>query len=140
MRREPARAARAKTGRRQNNLRRNPTKGKHRMKMRDLVVAASAVLIATGAIAAGEPQAQNPDAQAIRDASVVREAQERLRSKGYAATPEGLKEFQQAEGLAPSGKLDQRTLAALGVEASAASGNSVPSGASPDGTRRPPRY
>jgi hypothetical protein len=115
-------------------------KGNHCMKMRQLVVAASAVLIATGAIAAGQPQAQNQDAQAIRDASVVREAQERLRSRGYAATPDGLKEFQQAEGLAPSGKLDQRTLAALGVEASAASGNSVPSGASPDGTRRPPRY
>lgn len=109
------------------------------MKMRRLVVAASAVLISSGAIAAGEQQARDQDAQAIRDATIVREAQQRLRSNGYAATPDGLKEFQQAQGLAPSGKLDQRTLAALGVEASAAGGGSAPSGSSPDGTRRPPR-
>ena len=88
------------------------------MKMRHFVVPIAAALISHGAIAAGQqlPGTQDPtEAQAIRDASTVREAQERLRAAGYAATPDGLKEFQQARGLAPSGKLDQRTLAALGV-------------------------
>ena len=97
------------------------------MKMRHLVIATSAALLSFGAIAGGQQQSQSKDgteAQAIRDASTVREAQERLRSEGYAATPQGLKEFQQAKGIAPSGKLDQQTLAALGVGASAASGAS----------------
>ncbi len=97
------------------------------MKMRHLVIATSAALLSFGAIAGGQQQSQSKDgteAQAIRDASTVREAQERLRSEGYAATPQGLKEFQQAKGIAPSGKLDQQTLAALGVDASAASGGS----------------
>ena len=88
------------------------------MKMRHVVIAASAALVSLGAIAGGQQQSQSRDgaeAQALRDASTVREAQERLRSAGYAATPEGLKEFQQAQGIAPSGKLDQQTLAALGV-------------------------
>jgi len=95
--------------------------------MRHLVVAASAALVSLGAIAGGQQQSQSRDgteAQALRDASTVRAAQERLRAEGYAATPQGLKEFQQAKGLEPSGKLDQQTLAALGVSASAASGAS----------------
>ena len=106
------------------------------MKMRHFVIATSAALLSFGAIAGGQQQSQSKDgteAQAIRDASTVREAQERLRSEGYAATPQGLKEFQQAKGIAPSGKLDQQTLAALGVGASAASGAS--SGRAPQGAQ-----
>lgn len=94
------------------------------MKMHQLVVATSAALFSAGAIAGGQQHSERKDgteAQAIRDASTVREAQERLRAEGYAATPQGLKEFQHAKGLAPSGKLDQQTLAALGVGASASS-------------------
>jgi peptidoglycan hydrolase-like protein with peptidoglycan-binding domain len=82
------------------------------------IVATSAALVSLGAMAGGQQQSQSRDraeAQAIRDASTVREAQERLRAEGYAATPAGLKEFQQAKGISPSGKLDQKTLAALGV-------------------------
>jgi murein L,D-transpeptidase YcbB/YkuD len=97
------------------------------MKMRHLVVATSAALVSLGAIAGGQQHSQSGDrteAQAIQDATTVRQAQERLRSEGYAATPDGLKEFQQAKGLSPSGKLDQQTLAALGVGASASSGAS----------------
>jgi len=97
------------------------------MKMRSIVVAASAALVSLGAMAEGQ-HSQGADAsesQAIRDASIVREAQERLRAAGYAATPDGLKEFQQSKGISPSGKLDQRTLAALGVGASASSGASA---------------
>lgn len=95
------------------------------MKMRHIVVAASTVLVSLGAIAAGGQHSQGAattESQAIRDAAIVREAQERLRAKGYAATPDGLKEFQQSKGISPSGKLDQRTLALLGVGAPASSG------------------
>ena len=108
------------------------------MKMRHLVVAASAALVSLGAIAGGQQHSQSSDRteeQAIRDASTMREAQERLRAEGYAATPDGLKEFQQAKGMAPSGKLDQQTLAALGVGASASSGAS--SGTAPQRGERP---
>jgi len=104
------------------------------MKMRHLVVATSAALVSLGAIAGGQQQSQSGDrteSQAIQDATTVRQAQERLRSEGYAATPDGLKEFQQAKGLSPSGKLDQQTLAALGVGVSASSGASSDSQAQP---------
>lgn len=110
------------------------------MEMRHLVVATSAALVSLGAIAGGQQQSQSRDrteAQAIQDATTVREAQERLRAEGYAATPDGLKEFQQAKGLSPSGKLDQQTLAALGVGAAASSGPSSDT-APPRGER--PKY
>ena len=109
------------------------------MKMRHLVVATSAALLSYGAIAGGQQQSQSREPQsqdqALRDASIVREAQQSLRAKGYAATPDGLKEFQQAQGIAPSGKLDQQTLAALGVNGSAASGAS--SGTAPQRGEKP---
>jgi len=101
---------------------------------RHFIVATSAALVSLGAIADGPQRSQSRDpaeAQAIRDASTVREAQERLRAEGYAATPDGLKEFQQAKGIAPSGKLDQKTLAALGVGGSASSGASSESAPPP---------
>ena len=85
---------------------------------RHFIVATSAALVSLGAIAGGLQHSQSRDhaeAQAIRDASTVREAQARLRAQGYAATPGGLKEFQQAKRISPSGKLDQKTLVALGV-------------------------
>jgi peptidoglycan hydrolase-like protein with peptidoglycan-binding domain len=88
--------------------------------MHHVVVAASAALLSYGAVAAQDAQ----DA-ALRDANTVREAQSRLRDHGYAATPQGLKEFQQARGLEAHGKLDPQTLAALGLE-NPASGGSVP--------------
>jgi peptidoglycan hydrolase-like protein with peptidoglycan-binding domain len=96
------------------------------MKVRHLVVAASAALLSFGAVAGGEQHSQNKDAAAPQasESAVIREAQDALRSNGYAATPQGLREFQQAQGLEPSGTLDQQTLAALGVGASAASGAS----------------
>jgi hypothetical protein len=81
--------------------------------MRHLIVATSAALLSLGAVA-GAPQAAN-------DSSVIREARDALRAQGYAATPQGLRKFQQAQGIEPSGKLDQKTMAALGVGASASS-------------------
>lgn len=97
------------------------------MKVRHLVIATSAALLSFGAIAGGQQQSQskeNSTPQAATESSTIREAQDALRSQGYAATPQGLAEFQQAKGIEASGKLDEQTLAALGVGASAASGGS----------------
>lgn len=98
------------------------------MKLRHhFVVATSAALVSLGAIAGGQQQSQREQEtapQAATEASIVRAAQSKLRSQGYAATPQGLAEFQQAKGIEASGKLDEQTLAALGVDASAASGGS----------------
>jgi hypothetical protein len=91
------------------------------MKMRHLVVATSAALVSLGAIAGGQ---QHSEDNASTEALIVREAQSKLRSQGYAATPQGLAEFQQAKGIEPSGKLDEQTLAVLGIEDPAASGSS----------------
>lgn len=99
------------------------------MKMRHLVVATSAALLSFGAIAEGQPhQSQSRETrapQATGDANVVAAAEQRLRSAGYPATTQGLKEFQQANGIEASGQLDAQTLAALGVDVSAASGGST---------------
>ena len=92
------------------------------MKMRHFVVATSAALVSLGAIAAGQQHSQ--DKAASIEATIVREAQSKLRSQGYAPTPQGLAEFQQAKGIEPSGKLDEQTLAVLGIEDPSASGAS----------------
>lgn len=91
------------------------------MKMRHFVVATSAALVSLGAIASGQQHSQE---KASTEATIVREAQSKLRSQGYAPTPQGLAEFQQAQGIEPSGKLDEQTLAVLGVDDPAASGAS----------------
>jgi murein L,D-transpeptidase YcbB/YkuD len=111
------------------------------MKRRHLVVAASAVLLSFNAIADGGKQhsedSQRTAPQATNDAETVRQAQDQLRAAGYPATPQGLKEFQQAKGIEPHGKLDQQTLAALGVDASASSGASSDRETPPSGA---PKY
>jgi peptidoglycan hydrolase-like protein with peptidoglycan-binding domain len=68
--------------------------------------------------------------------STIKQAQEKLSSKGHDVQADGvlgpktqaaLKEFQQKEGIQASGRLDQETLAALGVEeGSAGTGSSSP--------------
>lgn len=109
------------------------------MKMRHFVVATSAALISSGVIAGGQQHSQSGETrsgqtqtapQAAAD-STIREAQERLQSEGYAPTPQGLREFQQAKGIQPSGQLDEQTLVALGVGAPAASGASSEGAAQP---------
>src|SRR5688572_7117919 len=111
------------------------------MKMRHLVVATSAALLSFGAMAGGgQQQSQSEDRgapQAATEVSIVREALDKLRAEGYAATPQGLAEYQQAKGIEPSGKLDQQTLAALGVADPAASGGSAGSAPQP---RERPKY
>lgn len=105
------------------------------MKMRHLVVATTAALLSFGAIAEGQRhQSQSSEStapQAANEADVVRAAQQRLQAAGYPATPQGLREFQQANGIQASGQLDAQTLAALGVDASAASGASSESASQP---------
>ena len=88
------------------------------MKMRHFVFAASTAVLSLNATGGQQHSYRLDDAEAraIRDATIVREALARLRAHGYAATPDGLKEFQQAKGISPSGKFDQKTLAALGVD------------------------
>jgi peptidoglycan hydrolase-like protein with peptidoglycan-binding domain len=77
------------------------------------------------------------------DASLVRSAQQALKDKGYdagaidgqmgPATEGALRSFQQAQGLPQTGDLDQRTLAALGVQGRGASSGSSAS-ANPSAT------
>jgi hypothetical protein len=55
------------------------------MKMRHFVVATSAALVSLGAIAAGQQHSQD---KASVEATIVREAQSKLRSQGYAPTPQ----------------------------------------------------
>ena len=98
------------------------------MKTRHLVVATSVALLSFGALAEGQQQSQGsgdrPPQAASDSTATVRQAQEALTSRGYAATPQGLREFQQANGIDASGMLDPQTLAALGVSASSGSGAS----------------
>jgi len=75
-------------------------------------------------------QAQSPD--------IVREAQQQLASQGYDPGPadgkfgpktqKEIKKFQEDRQLQSSGRLDQQTLAALGVSQSASAGSSSTSG------------
>jgi peptidoglycan hydrolase-like protein with peptidoglycan-binding domain len=81
-----------------------------------------------GEKAGGQQMSQNKE--------LVKQAQEKLSAAGHDVggadgimgpkTQKGLKEFQQSKGLQPSGQLDQKTLAELGVsgDASASTGAS----------------
>jgi peptidoglycan hydrolase-like protein with peptidoglycan-binding domain len=82
-----------------------------------------------------QPQQQQSTAPGM-DQSAIKQAQEKLSSKGHDVQADGvlgpktqaaLKEFQEKEGIQASGRLDQETLAALGVdEGSAGTGSSSP--------------
>lgn len=83
-----------------------------------------------------QPQQQQQSTAPGMDQSTIKQAQEKLSSKGHdvqadgvlgAKTQAAVKEFQEKEGIQASGRLDQETLAALGVEeGSAGSGSSSP--------------
>ena len=122
------------------------------MKLSHFVVAGTAVLslgaIATGAQARGDQaqsgQAAQAQVQAGLSADVIRQTQEKLSAAGHdvgradgimgARTQQGLKAFQQSKGIEVTGQLDQRTLAALGVESAAV--GATP-GASPERALEP---
>lgn len=110
------------------------------MKGRHVLVAATAATLSFGALAGGQQHSQESETtrpQAAVDTEAVRQAQDQLRAAGYPATPQGLREFQQAKGIEPSGKLDRQTLAALGVDTSASSGASSGRETPPSGA---PKY
>jgi peptidoglycan hydrolase-like protein with peptidoglycan-binding domain len=82
----------------------------------------------------GSPQ------QASQDSETVKQAQQKLSEKGHDAGPTdgmigpktqaALKEFQQKQGMQPSGQLDSQTLAALDIDSGSASTGSSSSGSS----------
>ncbi len=97
---------------------------------------------------ASQEQPQQQSTAPGVDQSTIKQAQEKLSSKGHdvqadgvlgAKTQAAVKEFQQKEGIQASGRLDQETLAALGVdEASAGAGStSSPSSAPSEPTAEP---
>jgi peptidoglycan hydrolase-like protein with peptidoglycan-binding domain len=117
-----------------------------------LIAGASAVSL--GAVAGGEQKntqdttQSQAQPQAARNPELVKQAQEKLSAAGHDAgaadgmigpkTQAALKEFQQSKGIEASGRLDQQTLAELGVSdaapastgSSAASSSSGPSSSS----------
>jgi hypothetical protein len=85
------------------------------------------------------------------DTQLVQSVQQALKQKGYDVggvdgqwgpnTQDGVRQFQQAQGITPSGNLDAQTLSALGVEQNQATqgGMSSSSGMSPQGATPTPR-
>src|SRR5216684_3357543 len=107
------------------------------------VIAASALVLSPAfAQNAQQDSSQQGGAQqstsAAVDTSVVQQIQQALNSKGYNTGPvdgkmgkktqQALTKFQQAQGLQATGQADQQTLAALGVQAQAATGGSQTGG------------
>lgn len=108
------------------------------MKLSHIVIASTAAL-SFGAWAEGSKSHQDRQWQSSAgtsmqyeshaSSSVIRKAQQKLSDAGHDAGPadgimgpqtaQALKNFQQAKGLEASGRLDQRTLAELGLESSA---------------------
>ena len=99
--------------------------------------------LATGQQAGGEQQV--PQVPMAASSQLVRSVQQQLQAKGVDPGPidgmwgpqthQGLRDFQQAEGLEPNGQLNGRTLAALGIpdSASAAAGQSASAGGTAQG-------
>jgi peptidoglycan hydrolase-like protein with peptidoglycan-binding domain len=85
---------------------------------------------------ASQEQPQQQSTAPGMEQGTIKQAQEQLSSKGHDVQADGvlgpkteaaLKEFQEKEGIQASGRLDQETLAALGVdEGSAGTGSSSP--------------
>jgi peptidoglycan hydrolase-like protein with peptidoglycan-binding domain len=121
------------------------------MKLRSVVLA-TAVSLSLGAVAyaqqgedpaAEQPEkATQPQGQGKRmqmSAEMVRQVQQQLNDKGHDAGPvdgifgkrtrKALKDFQKAEGMQPTGKLDAETMAALGVEDASSASSEQPSDA-----------
>lgn len=121
------------------------------MKFKLIIAAITAVLSAGAYAAAGESATQQRQSQAGQDRSMsqsqsmqqqdgsqaqssdmVRKAQQALKEKGFDPGPvdgmmgprtqQAIKQFQESQAnLKPTGKLDQQTLAALGIEGQASS-------------------
>jgi len=125
------------------------------MKLRQLVIAALAVSGAATLASANDASKQ----MSSSDSSSITQLQQALNDKGFNAGPvdgvsgpktkAALKQFQQSQGIAASGKADNQTLAALGVSGSSAASSqssdtslssspSASQGASSMGSSQPP--
>ena len=126
------------------------------------IIAAVAAISATGALAAGDPSHQRPSSPSYSGSSsaaqaqaggqaqspeVVKQVQQQLNKKGYEVgsadgqagprTQAGVKKFQETEKLNATGRIDQQTLAALGIneqDATGGFGRSPASSSSPTGS------
>ena len=126
------------------------------------IVAAVAAISATGALAAGDPSHQRPSSQSssgssstaqaqasgqLQSPEVVKQVQQQLNQKGYEVgsadgqagprTQAGVKKFQESQKLNATGRIDQQTLAALGIneqDATGGFGRSPASSSSPSGS------
>jgi peptidoglycan hydrolase-like protein with peptidoglycan-binding domain len=88
----------------------------------------------------GQSQQGGASAQGSQSPDTVKQAQEKLSAAGMDTGPAdgklgpktqaAVKEYQQSKGIQASGKLDQQTLAALGVGASSGSASSGSTGSS----------
>lgn len=132
------------------------------MKLKPITAAILTAVLSVGAYAASEPATQQRQSQAGQDRSMpqsqgmersqaqaqssdtVRKAQEALKDKGFDAGPvdgimgpkteQAVKKFQESQAkLKATGKLDQQTLSALGVE-----GKASPAMGSTPGSQRAP--
>jgi peptidoglycan hydrolase-like protein with peptidoglycan-binding domain len=105
------------------------------------VIAASALVLSPAFAQNAQQDAQEKGSASTSetaDSNVVQQIQQALNSKGYNTgavdgkmgqkTQQALTKFQQAQGLQPTGQLDQQTLAALGVQAQSAVGGSQAGG------------
>src|SRR5262245_49485397 len=109
------------------------------MKLRHVALAGITAMAFGHTALAGEGAHQKQSG--AQNEQTIRQAQEQLSSKGHEVQADGklgpktqaaVKEFQQSEGIQASGRLDQETLAALGVsEGSAGAGASSAPAATP---------
>ena len=85
---------------------------------------------------ASQEQSQQQSTAPGLEQNTIKQAQEQLSSKGHDVQADGvlgpktqaaLKEFQEKEGIQASGRLDQETLAALGVDEGSAGAGSTSS-------------
>jgi peptidoglycan hydrolase-like protein with peptidoglycan-binding domain len=93
------------------------------------LLVAPGYVLARGQTGAATSGTEGHGAQAATNPDTVRQAQQQLQQRGFdvgqpdgqlgATTRQALRDFQQRQGLQPTGRLDQQTLAALGVEAGA---------------------
>ena len=111
---------------------------------------ASATAVSFSAVAGGnhskqsQGQSDQTQAQSSQSPDTVKQAQEKLSAAGMDAGPAdgkagpkteaAVKEFQQSKGIQASGKLDQKTLAALGVSEGSGSASSGSTGSSSGST------
>lgn len=89
-----------------------------------------------------QPQAQAEQNSGRQSPEMVKQAQEKLSAEGHDAGPSdgklgpktqaALKEFQESKGLEASGRLDQETIAALGVNESGSASSGSSTQQSPD--------